>query len=294
MATAKPPFGAMSSLLPSRGPRSSYVHQQIRTAVASANAAKYRRSDPNLRAKQKKKTRTTFDLPDLKSAIQFSLCDAMRYIRAFEVGYPTSKYELSIRMRTLKNGPVIRNRLRLPHPVHSGTRICVICPPDSKHARTAAAAGAVTVGEDTIFQAIKEGRIEFDRCICHEDSVRALNSAQVGRILGPRGMMPSAKLGTVVKDVGSAVKDMIGGSEYRERTGVIRLPIGQIGFTPEEMQRNIRALMEQVKKDCADISDRVMKEVHEVVLSSTTGPGFTLNGEFRGPESPPTSALSTL
>ena len=143
----------------------------------------------------------------------------------------------------------------------------MICPPDSKHARSATAAGAVIVGEDTVFQAIKEGRIEFERCICHEDSVRALNAAQVGRILGPRGMMPSAKLGTVVKDVESAVKDMVGGSEYRERTGVIRLPIGQMGFTPEEMQRNIRVLMEQVKKDCADMSDRIMKEVHEVVSS---------------------------
>lgn len=77
--------------------------------------------------------------------------------------------------------------------------------------------------------------------------------------------MPSVKLGTVVKDVTTSVKDMVGGSEYRERLGVVRMAIGQLGFTPEEMQRNIRAFMDNIKKDCAQLSDKLSKEVHEVV-----------------------------
>jgi len=106
--------------------------------------------------------------------------------------------------------------------------------------------------------------------------------------------MPSAKVGTVVKDVDAAVKDMVGGSEYRERTGVIRMAIGQLGFTPDEMQRNVKAFMESVKKDCALLSDRIAKEVHEVVLSSTNAPGFSLDGTFRSDNSVPVAALSTL
>ena len=106
--------------------------------------------------------------------------------------------------------------------------------------------------------------------------------------------MPSAKLGTVVKDVGASVRDMVGASEYRERLGVVRMAVGQLGFTPEEMQRNIRAFVEVVRRDISALSDRISKEVHEVILSSTNGPGLSLNGEFRGPGSPPARDLSTL
>ncbi len=77
--------------------------------------------------------------------------------------------------------------------------------------------------------------------------------------------MPSAKLNTVVKDVGATVRDLVGGSEYRERLGVVRMAVGQLGFTPEEMQRNMRAFMDSVKKDCALINDTIPKAIHEVV-----------------------------
>ena len=77
--------------------------------------------------------------------------------------------------------------------------------------------------------------------------------------------MPNAKLGTVTRDVGAAVKSMVGASEYREKLGVIRMAVGQLGFTPEELQRNIRVFMEGVKRDVAGMSERVTKEIHEVV-----------------------------
>ncbi|KAJ8109014.1 hypothetical protein OPT61_g7762 [Boeremia exigua] len=109
--------------------------------------------------------------------------------------------------------------------------------------------------------------------------------AGLGRILGPKGLMPSTKTGTVVNNIGPTVRNMVGGSEYRERLGVIRMAVGQLGFTPAEMQENIKAFMDALKKDMAQMQDRVSKEVHEVVLSSTNAPGFTLSGEFKGPDS---------
>ena len=184
-------------------------------------------------------------------------------------------------LRSLKNGPVVRNRLRLPHPVKTEMRIAAICPPDSKHADAARRAGAILVGEDNIIDAVKEGRIDFDRLICHEDSLAKLTKAGLGRVLGPRGMMPSTKTGTVVKDIAQTVRDMAGGSEYREKLGVVRLAIGAIDFTPEMLQKNIRTFMDQLKQDIAGLSDRINKELHEVVLSSTSSPGFSLNGELK-------------
>lgn len=274
------------------------------------NKPKASRSELAMKAKKlvekrkKRKPRTTFRQYDLSDGEQFALCDAIRcvkpflksrqriltfcrYIRAFEVGRaPTSvKYEISLKLKTLKNGPVVRNRLRLPHPVKTDLRVCVIAPPDSKFAESARAAGAALVGEDEIFEAIRTGRIEFDRCICQTDSYAKLNKAQLGRILGPKGLMPSPKLGTVVKDPSLLVRDFIGGAEYRERLGVIRMAVGQLGFTPDQLARNIKTFMESVKKDMGLLSDKINKDITEVVLSSTNGPGFSLNGEFKNSKS---------
>ncbi|KAF2646797.1 ribosomal protein L1 [Massarina eburnea CBS 473.64] len=237
--------------------------------------------------KKKKKARNTYLNYDLRKADQFALVDAMQYIRAFEVGRnpSSSKYEMHVRFQCLKNSPVIRNRLRLPHPVKTDLRICVIAAPGSKAEAEARAEGATLVGEESIFQQISEGTVEFDRCICHIDSLQKLNKSGLARKLGPKGLMPSTKMGTVVTNVGSTVRDMVGGSEYRERAGVVRMAVGQLGFTPEEMQRNIKAFMDAIKKDMARISSRTVKELHEVVLSSTNSPGFTLTGEFRGEHS---------
>lgn len=209
------------------------------------------------------------------------------YLRAAEVGRPptSSKYELHLRLKTAKNGAVVRNRLRLPHPVRTDIKICVIADPESPAGKAARAAGAYMVGEDAVFDAVREGKIEFDRCICHTDSLPKLAKANIARVLGPRGLMPSAKLGTVVKDVASTVRDMVGGSEYRERMGTVRLSIGQLGFTPDQMQKNIKAFIESVKKDIAGVADKTPKDIHEVVLSSTNGPGMSLNGDFKAPNS---------
>jgi large subunit ribosomal protein L1 len=129
----------------------------------------------------------------------------------------------------------------------------------------ALAAGASIVGEDDLLASIKEGEINFDRLLCHRSSVQKLNKASVGRILGPKGLMPSTKLGTVVVNVARGVRGMTGGSEYREKLGVIRLAIGQLTFSPEQLQHNIKALIESVKKDAAQMSDKISKEIHEVV-----------------------------
>lgn len=206
-----------------------------------------------------------------------------------EVGYEPSvrKYEIHIRLKTKKDGPVIRNMLRFPHSVQTESRICVICPPGTRHEKEARAAGAVLVGEQEVFDAVKNGNIEFDRCLAHPDSVPALNKAGLGRILGPRGLMPSAKTGTVVEDVASRVEMLRGGTIYRERDAVIRLPIGQLAFSPEELRDNLRATIEQVKRDAAALNDRIVKEIYEVVsvlefwigrYIQLTKPGAELDG----------------
>ncbi|PYH42725.1 mitochondrial 54S ribosomal protein uL1m [Aspergillus saccharolyticus JOP 1030-1] len=272
-----------------------YRPQPIRWASSSKGSSKKSSSQSQSKKKEKptKKHAKEFFQRDLKPMEQFALCDAMRYIRAFEVGRePTvAKYEVHVRLKTKRDGPVIRNMLRFPHSVQTESRICVICPPGSRHEKEARAAGAVLVGEQEVFDAVKAGKIEFDRCIAHPDSMEAFSKANLGRILGPRGLMPSAKTGTVVEDVAARVEMLRGGTVYRERDAVIRLPIGQLGFSPEQLRDNLRATLDQIKKDAARMNDRITKEVYEVVLSSTNGPGFSLNGEFKSDQSVDTAAM---
>ncbi|RMJ27665.1 hypothetical protein PHISP_01450 [Aspergillus sp. HF37] len=247
-------------------------------------------------APQRKKGSAHFAQNDLRDAMQFTLCDAMRYIRAIEVGQVPQnvKYELHIRLKTLKNGPVIRNMMSFPHAFKTDTRICVICNPESKQAEEARAAGASLVGEQEVFDMVKEGNIPFDRCLAHPSSMQALSQSGVARILGPKGLMPNTKTGTVIDDVASRVGMLRSGLLYREKDAVIRLPIGHMAFSPEQVRDNMRTVLAQIKKDTAELSDRINKEVYEVVLSSTHGPGFSLNGEFKSEESVASESLAGL
>lgn len=154
-------------------------------------------------------------------------------------------------------------------------------------------AGAVATGEETLFQQIKDGNIDFNRLICHSDSLGALNKANLGRILGPKGLMPSDKTKTVTKDVKGLLRDLSGAEDYRERDGVVRMPIGQLTFTPEQLSDNIKAFVDALKKDIAKLESQVVKTIDEIVLSTTHAPGFSLNGGFRSTDENLTTAQLT-
>lgn len=141
--------------------------------------------------------------------------------------------------------------------------------------------GAVAVGQESLFESIRQGNIPFNKLICHEDSQDALKKANLGKILGPRGLMPSQKTKTITTDLKSTVQELIGADEYRERSGVVRLAVGQMGFTPQMLSDNIKALLSLLKADINDVDDSYTKALDEVVLSSTNGPGFSLNGTFK-------------
>ncbi|KAI0186718.1 50S ribosomal protein L1 [Astrocystis sublimbata] len=213
---------------------------------------------------------------------QFSLCDAMRYLRAAEVGRPPawSTYELSLKIRTTKNGPVLRDRIRLPYPVKNDTRIAVICKEGSGAMHEARTAGAVAFGEDSLFAIIKDNanKLPFNRLICHVDSEPALKKAGLGRILGPKGLMPSIKTNTITRSVISMMHEMVGAENYRERVGTIRMPIGNIQFTPKQLSENIKILIGSVKNGIEILEDKARKDLVEVVLTSSQGPGFPLSG----------------
>lgn len=182
--------------------------------------------------------------------------------------------------------------MQLPYPVKSDVSYAVICPEDSKAAEGAREAGATLVGEDDLIESIKSGKFKCDRLIAHPKSMEKINRAGLPRILGPRGLMPNPKNGTISDNPKELLKKLMGGALYREKMGVVRMAIGQLGYTPEMLRDNLRTFMNRLKDDIAKLPEDTVKDINEVVLSSTNGPGLTLNGKFKSIESPTTAALS--
>lgn len=189
---------------------------------------------------------------------------------------------MALKIRTIKNGPVIRNRIRLPFPVKNDTRIAVICKENSGAMHEARTGGAVAFGEESLFELIKAqpSNLPFNRLICHIDSEPALKKAGLGRLLGPKGLMPSLKTNTITKSVRTLMHEMVGAENYREKIGAIRMPIGNIQFTPRMLAENVKSLVGSIKDDIVKLEDRYNKDLIEVVLTSSNGPGFSLNGGF--------------
>ena len=139
----------------------------------------------------------------------------------------------------------------------------------------ARAAGADVVGAEDLMETIQGGTIDFDRCIATPDMMGVVG--RLGKVLGPKGLMPNQKLGTVTMNVAEAVKAAKGGQgEYRvEKAGIIHSGIGKASFAQEDLRRNFDALVDAVVK--AKPSGAKGKYVRKVALSSTMGPGIKVD-----------------
>jgi large subunit ribosomal protein L1 len=189
-------------------------------------------------------------------------------------------YEVAIRVHSLKPGTQpISGTIMLPHPIASKITTAVICPEGSEIAKQALEAGAVLVGEESMFAKIREGQTNFQRLLVHDSSEINFNRARLGPILGPKGLMPSRKRGTITANIKKELASQT--RLFRERTGVIRLPIGYMAYTPKMVAENLKAIVDEVKNMAGRMGGQQnVKKIMEVVLSSSHGPGFSLNGRF--------------
>ena len=168
---------------------------------------------------------------------------------------------------------MIRGAISLPAGTGKSVRVCVITSGDK--IKLAEDAGADFVGSDDLVAKIAGGWLEFDRVIASPDMMGKLG--RIGRVLGPRGLMPNPKLGTVTPDVAKAVTEQKAGIvEYRtEKTGIIHVPVGKKSFTDEQLKQNVDAIIAAVvKAKPASAKGTYMKSL---VVSTTMGPGIKLD-----------------
>jgi large subunit ribosomal protein L1 len=164
----------------------------------------------------------------------------------------------------------VRGVVALPSGTGRDVRVAVIAK-DAK-AEEAKAAGAEVVGAEDLVEKIQGGFMDFDRVIATPDMMALVG--RLGKVLGPRGLMPNPRVGTVTPNVGQAVKDAKGGSiEFRtEKTGIIHAGIGKASFTEEALTINVKALVDALNK--AKPSGAKGTYIKKISLSSTMGPGF--------------------
>jgi large subunit ribosomal protein L1 len=167
----------------------------------------------------------------------------------------------------------VRGVVSLPSGTGRDVRVAVIAK-DAKAAE-ATAAGAEIVGAEELVERIQGGFMEFDRVIATPDMMALVG--RLGKVLGPRGLMPNPRVGTVTPNVAQAVKDAKGGAvEFRaEKAGIIHAGIGKASFTEEALAANVKALLDALNR--AKPSGAKGTYVKKISLSSTMGPGFKVD-----------------
>jgi large subunit ribosomal protein L1 len=167
----------------------------------------------------------------------------------------------------------VRGVCNLPSGTGRDVRVAVIAK-DAK-AEEATAAGADIVGAEDLVERIQGGFMEFDRVIATPDMMALVG--RLGKILGPRGLMPNPRVGTVTPNVGQAVKDAKGGAiEFRvEKAGIVHAGVGKASFSDEAILANVRALVDALTK--AKPSGAKGTYIKRISLSSTMGPGFKVD-----------------
>lgn len=207
---------------------------------------------------------------DLKEAI--ALLKECSKERKFD---ETIEIAMNLGVDTKHADQQVRGMVTLPNGSGATVRVAVFAKDDK--AKEAKAAGADIVGAEDLLEKIKGGFLDFDRCVATPDMMALVG--RVAKILGPKGLMPNPKLGTVTPNVEKAVKDAKGGAlEFRaEKAGIVHARVGKASFADKKLAENIAAFVEAIKK--AKPAGAKGTYIEKISLTSSMGPGLKVNLE---------------
>jgi len=205
----------------------------------------------------------------------YSIDEALGLVKEFATAKFNESVDVAVNLGidASKSDQQVRGSTVMPHGTGKTVRVAVFT--SGKNQEVAKAAGADLVGLEDLAEKVKAGEINFDRVIASPDAMRVVG--QLGQILGPRGLMPNPKVGTVTPDVATAVKNAKSGQvTYRvDKAGVIHATIGKAKFEPVALRENLQALMADLQKAKPASSKGIY--LKRVTLSSTMGPGVIVD-----------------
>lgn len=205
----------------------------------------------------------------------YPLADAVKMVKERAVAKfdETIEVALNLGVDPRHADQMVRGVANLPNGSGRTARVAVFA--RGAKADEAKAAGADIVGAEDLVETVQKGTIDFDRCIATPDMMPLVG--RLGKVLGPRGLMPNPKVGTVTNDVSQAIRDAKGGAvEFRvEKAGIVQAGVGKASFTAEALAENIRALTDAVNK--AKPSGAKGTYMKRIALSSTQGPGVRVD-----------------
>lgn len=201
--------------------------------------------------------------------------DAMALVKDMPKAKFTESVDVAIKLGVdpRKSDQVVRSATVLPHGTGKTVRVAVFT--QGENAEKAKAAGADIVGFEDLAEEVKKGNMDFDVVIATPDAMRIVG--QLGQILGPRGLMPNPKVGTVTPDVVTAVTNAKSGQvRYRtDKAGIIHCPIGNVDFDAKTLTANLEALIADLKK--AKPASAKGQYLKKITVSSTMGPSITID-----------------
>jgi large subunit ribosomal protein L1 len=205
----------------------------------------------------------------------FAPADALELAKQLAPAKFDETVELAVRLGVdpRKADQIVRGTVALPEGTGKDVRVAVFAADAA--AAEARAAGADHVGADDLAAQVEGGMLDFDVAIATPDLMPLVG--KLGRVLGPRGLMPNPKTGTVTTDVGKAVEDFKGGKvEYRtDRYGNVHVPLGKVSFEPSKLHANFRAVMEELNR--AKPASSKGRYVRKIAVSTTMGPGIKVD-----------------
>ncbi|MGI6032365.1 MAG: 50S ribosomal protein L1 [Coriobacteriales bacterium] len=216
-------------------------------------------------------------LEKLEEGKFYAPLDAAKLVKELATASFDETIEVHFRLNidTRQADQQVRGSISLPNGTGKSVRVAVFAEGDK--AKEAEEAGAEVVGSDDLVAQIQAGNIDFDATIATPDMMSKVG--RLGKILGPRGLMPNPKLGTVTQDVAKAVADVKGGKvEYRaDRYGICHVIIGKASFTPEQIAENYGALYDEILR--VRPSSAKGRYVKSITLTSTMGPGIPVDAD---------------
>lgn len=206
---------------------------------------------------------------------QYPVSDALKLIKEIAFAKFNESVDVCINLSidTRKSDQVVRGATVLPNGTGKTVRVAVFA--QGANAEAAKQAGADIVGFEDLAETIKSGKMDFDVLIASPDAMRIVGT--LGQILGPRGLMPNPKVGTVTPDVAGAVKNAKGGQvRYRaDKNGIVHCTIGKVSFDADQLKQNLDALLVDLKKAKPSSSKGIYMK--KITVSSTMSPGLVLD-----------------